>query len=192
MSTKTGANIQNRAVRLIEQGIEQAGSSKLFVTITRPKGTDRDELACEGVSRKLREGAAVVEVYDSMTPRAFIGAICRALGEAEKGSLDQALNRAIASLIEKPKTLVIEEANYLGVKSMNQLVHINNRARVGMVLMGTEELYFAIERPMLQRVRSRLRQSLSLDDYVDKEPEPEGSKAKKVLKGKFGKAGSGQ
>ncbi len=194
MNTKNVAGFQNRTARQIEQGIEQARSSKLFVIVARPKGADRHELASECVSEKLSEAVAVVEAYDSITARGFIGAICRALGEADKGTLDQALNRAIAGLVERPKVLVIEEANYLEVKSLNQLVHINNQARVGVVLMGTDDLYLSIERPALQRVRSRLKRSISIDEFIDTEAgtEPEGAGKKKVLKGQFGKAGSGQ
>ena len=199
MSREYLATSREEAVGLIRRGLEEARSSKMFVMITGPVGMDRNKLAYQAADRKAREVMVSVEAYESIRPRGLIGAICRALGEADKGTLDQALSRVIASLVEKPKLLVIDEANYLPVQSLNQLVHINNRAKVGIVLMGTDDLYFVIERPIVERVRSRLKQTICLDEYMMQEaeagpePEPEG-RGKKVLK--FGKraskAGSGR
>lgn len=157
------------AAKLISHGLVEASKSRKFVTIVGPTGIGKSMLTHHFAKKKTRGGMVVVEAYDTMTPRAFLGAICRALGEPDTGSLDHLINRVSASLVEMPRLIAVDEANFLTYPSINHLIYIYNQAKVGMILVGTSELEQVMTEPKLARVRSRLKLAINLDLMTDDE-----------------------
>lgn len=150
------------SAKLIQHGLAEANDSRKFVSIVGPSGMGKTLIARHFANRDSRGGMIIVEAYDGMTPRAFLAAICRALGDVDSGSKDALLRRVEGLLAEQPRLLAIDEANFLKYESINHLVTIWNKARNAIVLLGTEELDRAIRSSQLQRVHSRLKVSINL------------------------------
>ncbi|MGA9768750.1 MAG: ATP-binding protein [Blastocatellia bacterium] len=150
------------AAKLIQHGLAEANDSKMFVDIVGPSGMGKTLLTRHFANQNTRGGMLIVEAYDGITPRAFLSAICRALGDIDTGSKDILIQRAKGVLAEQPRLLAIDEANFLKSESINHLVHIWNQAGNGIVLIGTEELAQTIRSSKLQRVHSRLKLSINL------------------------------
>ena len=159
----SGIDEEIASAKLIQHGLAQASSSKKFVTIIGPSGMGKSLLARHFANNRTRGGMVIVESYDGMTPRAFLGAICRALGEPDTGSLDHLINRVSASLVEMPRLVAVDEANFLTYPSINHLIYIYNQAKMGVILVGTSELEQVMTEPKLARVRSRLKLAINLD-----------------------------
>ncbi|HKQ06635.1 MAG TPA: ATP-binding protein [Blastocatellia bacterium] len=157
------------SARLIQHGLAEAYSSRQFVTIIGPSGMGKTIIAKHFANLNTRGGMIIVEAYDGMTPRAFLAAICSALGDIDTGSKDALIKRARGLLAEQPKLLAIDEANFLRDESINHLVHIWNQAKSGIVLLGTQELELSIRSSKLQRVQSRLKVSITLGVLSDEE-----------------------
>jgi DNA transposition AAA+ family ATPase len=157
------------AAKLIQHGLAQAHESQKFAVIVGQSGMGKSLLMRHFANLRTRGGMVMVEAYDGMTPRAFLAAICRALGEVDTGSKDLLLSRVAGLLAEQPKLLAIDEANFLTEQSINHLVYIWNQANIGIALLGTEELDRVIKSSKLQRVRSRLKLTVSLSGLSDEE-----------------------
>lgn len=195
MNKEQRLKAQREALGLIERGLREVRMTRQLVTITGPSVARRALLEEQLRREKATNEVVIIDVYDGMRPRAFMGAICRALGsgDGEYGSLDGTMKVVIASLQFEPKMLVIDEAGFLTDASLNQLVHINNNAKAGIVLMGSEELNQLIKRAGLERLRSRMRQAILLEELVEEGMEivQEEVREQKVVKGAFGQGGKG-
>ncbi len=150
------------AAKLVQHGLAEAHDSRMFVDIVGPSGMGKTLITRHFANQNARSGMVIVESYDGITPRAFLAAICRALGDIDTGSKDLLIQRVRGLLAEQPRLLAIDEANFLKIESINHLVHIWNQAKNGVVLIGTEELAQTIRSSKLQRVHSRLKLSISL------------------------------
>lgn len=157
------------AAKLIQHGLAEANNSKKFVTIVGPSGMGKSLLVRHFANSRTRGGMVIVEAYDGMTPRAFLAAICRALGDVDTGSKDALLTRVAGLLAEQPRLLAIDEANFLKAESINHLVFIWNQANTGIAMLGTDELDRTIKSSGLQRVRSRLKLAITLGGLSDDE-----------------------
>jgi len=157
------------AAKLIQHGLVEANDSKMFVDIVGPSGMGKTLITRHFANRNTRGGMVIIEAYDGMTPRAFLSAICRALGDIDTGSKDALMQRAKGLLAEQPRLMAIDEANFLKIESINHLVTIWNQANTGIVLLGTEELAQTIRGSKLQRVHSRLKLSINLGTLSEDE-----------------------
>jgi DNA transposition AAA+ family ATPase len=157
------------AAKLIQHGLAEANDSRRFVSVVGPSGMGKTLISKHFANRNTRGGMVIVEAYDGMTPRAFLAAICRSLGEVDTGSKDSLLFRAAGVLAEQPRLLAIDEANFLKPESLNHLVYIWNQAQIGIVILGTEELEQSMRSARLQRIRTRLRVSINLGSLTDEE-----------------------
>jgi DNA transposition AAA+ family ATPase len=157
------------AAKLIQHGLAEANDSRKFVSVVGPSGMGKTLITKHFANRNTKGGMLIVEAYDGMTPRAFLAAICRALGDIDTGSKDALLTRTAGLLAEQPRLLAIDEANFLRDESINHLVYVWNHAQSGIVLLGTEELERAIRSSKLQRVQSRLKVSINLGTLSEDE-----------------------
>jgi DNA transposition AAA+ family ATPase len=157
------------AAKLIQYGLVEAYQSRKFVVIVGQSGVGKTLLTRHFAHSKTTGGLVVVECYDGMTPRAFLAAICAALGELEAGTKHDLLIRAAGMLSEQPKILAIDEANFISEQSINHLVYIWNQAKNGIVLLGTDELQRVVKSSRLQRVRSRMKLMITLNGLTGAE-----------------------
>lgn len=148
------------AAKLIQYGLDQAVISRKFVTVIGASGMGKTLLTRHYANARTKGGLVIVECYDGMTPRSFLAAVARALGEIDTGTVDHLITRVRGVMAEQPKLLAVDEANFLHPQSLNHLVHIHNTARTGIVLLGTEELQRIVVSSRLQRVASRMKISV--------------------------------
>ena len=151
-----------RSAKLIDLGLREAYLSRKFVLIAGPSGQGKSLLLRHYRNTTTRGDMRIVEAYDGMTARAFLAAICRALGEIDTGSVDHLIMRAAGVLAEHPRVIAIDEANFLKSQSINQLVYIYNQARMGVVLLGTRELERIAHDSDLERVQTRFKVIIQL------------------------------
>lgn len=157
------------SAKLIQAGLAEAHESRKFVGIVGPSGMGKSLLTRYYTNKNSRGGIVVIEAYDGMTAVAFLSAVCRALGDVDTGSKDALINRVASILADQPRTLAIDEANFLKEESINHLVYIWNQNNVGVVLLGTDELERTLRSSKLQRVHSRLKLIIQLDRLNDQE-----------------------
>lgn len=157
------------SAQLIQHGLVEAHRAKKFTAIILPSGMGKTLIARHLANVQVGGGIRIVESYDGMTTRAFLAAICRELGHPEKGSVDVLIRRVVGSLAEQPMLLVVDEANFLSTQSLNQLVYIYNQVRIGIALIGTEELEAIVRNSKLQRVHTRFKLWVRLGALSEKE-----------------------
>lgn len=157
------------AAKQIAMGLAEANNSQKFVGIIGPSGMGKSLLCKHFANAKTYGSTVIVEAYYGITGRAFLQTVSEALGDADRGSTDDLLKRVAGMLAEQPVLLIIDEANYLGLESLNHLVTIWNRANLGIVLMGTEELQRTVTSSELQRIRSRMKVLITLGPLNEQE-----------------------
>src|SRR6185369_6904104 len=102
-----------RSAKLVDLGLREAYMSRKFVLVAGPSGQGKSLLLRHYRNTTTRSDMRIVEAYDGMTPRAFLAAICRSLGEVDTGSVDHLINRAAGVLSEHPRVIAVDEANFL-------------------------------------------------------------------------------
>jgi DNA transposition AAA+ family ATPase len=147
---------------LLQHGLIEANDSKKFVEIIAPSGMGKTLLAKHFANTNARTGMVIVEAYDGITPRAFLSALCRALGDIDTGTKDALIWRVAGLLAEKPRLLVVDEADFLKSESHNHLVTIWNHSQNGIALLGTEVLERNLRAENLQRIRTRKRLTIKI------------------------------
>jgi DNA transposition AAA+ family ATPase len=153
-----------KSAKLIQYGLAEAHQSRKFVVIIGPSGMGKTLLTRHFANSRTKGGLILVECFDGHRPRAFLADLSEALGELTNGSIHDMIKRIVRVLKERPCPLAIDEANFLADQSINHLVYIWNQTKVGIVLLGTEELENIVKSSKLQRVRSRLKQVINLGD----------------------------
>lgn len=151
-----------RSAKLVDLGLREAYLSRKFVLVAGPSGQGKSLLLRHYRNTTTRSDMRIVEAYDGMTPRAFLAAICRSLGEIDTGSVDHLINRAAGVLSETPRVIAVDEANFLKSQSINQLVYIHNQARMGTILLGTRELERLARSSDLERMATRYKVMIQL------------------------------
>lgn len=151
-----------RSAKLIDLGLREAYMSRKFVIVGGPSGQGKSLLLHHYRNTTTRSDMRIVEAYDGMTPRSFLAAVCRSLGEIDTGSVDHLINRAAGMLAERPRTIAVDEANFLKTQSINQLVYIHNKARMGTILIGTREIERLIRFSDLERMATRYKVMIQL------------------------------
>ncbi|WP_170000325.1 ATP-binding protein [Campylobacter sp. RM9328] len=111
----------------------------------------------------------LVTAYDGMSKKELLEEMCASLGAKSTLKTQQALMRAIKEhLSHTKKVLIIDEANFMSEKSLEQIRHIQDVSGAAIILVGTERLDLQIARSH-EQVESRIRPSRALSAFGENE-----------------------
>jgi DNA transposition AAA+ family ATPase len=105
------------------------------------------------VQNKTR--AARVEVGDSWTRKTFLEKLCVELGCETRGTISQLVDRAVETLVDDDRPLIIDEADKLCDKNMIEMVRqLQEESGAPILLLGEEKLPAKIAE--VERVHNRV------------------------------------
>lgn len=87
------------------------------------------------------EDVAYIRVFEDWTPRAMLSTICRTLNGMNPGMVDRAKRIIIEELDQRPRTLLIDEADRLDIRLVEHLRDIHDETGCPVVLIGEPTLY---------------------------------------------------
>lgn len=141
----------------------KTAKQKSLMKISAPSGTGKTT-ALRIISRKLPT-TAFVTVYEEMTAKEFLEDLSVAVGIRTPQKSAKEMMRELKSwLFGHPKLIIVDEANFLKERSLEQLRHLHDLCSVGIVLAGTEALDMTIARSHPQ-VASRIRNSMLVSKF---------------------------
>lgn len=102
-----------------------------------------------------KTNAARVEVGDSWTRKVFLEKLCLELGVEPKGTIAALVDRAVETLLDDDRPLIIDEADKLVDKGMIELVRqLQEESGAPILLLGEEKLPSKLEK--VERVHNRV------------------------------------
>lgn len=101
------------------------------------------------------EDVTYIRVYEQWTARAMLATICRNLNGMNPGMVDRAKRIIIEELDQRPRTLLIDEADRLDIRLVEHLRDIHDETGCPVVLIGEPTLYAQL------KARSRIWQRVT-------------------------------
>jgi len=101
------------------------------------------------------EDVTYIRVYEDWTPRAMLAALCRNLNGMNPGVVDRAKRVIIEELDQRPRALLIDEADRLNIRLVEHLRDIHDETGCPVVLIGEPTLYAQL------KARSRIWQRVT-------------------------------
>ena len=152
------ANTENIIASVIK-----VAKQKSLMKISASSGTGKTT-ALRIIAQKI-VNSAFVTVYDGMTAKEFLEDLSISVGiKTPQKSAKDMMRELKVHLTRNNRLIIIDEANFLKERSLEQLRHINDLCSVGVVLAGTEELDMTISKSHPQ-VASRIRNSLEVKRF---------------------------
>lgn len=87
------------------------------------------------------ENTVYFRVYEGWTPSAMLGTICRELTGIQKRAVDILKRIVIEELDNRPRALLIDEADRLDIRNIEHLRDIHDETGCPIVLIGEPSLY---------------------------------------------------
>lgn len=81
----------------------------------------------------------------SFTPKVLFRKLSKELGYAGKGYVAELLDEIIDKIKDSGRLIIVDQANFLNVTSLHLLRTLYDEASIGIILLGTEELYWNIK-----------------------------------------------
>lgn len=108
---------------------------------------------------------AIVTSYDGMNQVEFLEELSIAIGMKNMLKGKKSLMRGIKNeLMNNGKIVIVDEANFLSEKSLEQLRHLHDTCGIPMILVGTEKLDLIIARSH-EQVENRIRVGLPIEPF---------------------------
>lgn len=107
----------------------------------------------------------IVTSYDGMNQVEFLEELSIAIGMKNMLKGKKSLMRGIKNeLMNNGKIVIVDEANFLSEKSLEQLRHLHDTCNIPMILVGTEKLDLIIARSH-EQVENRIRSGLPIEPF---------------------------
>jgi len=143
--------------------IIKCAKQKSFVKISAPSGTGKTT-AINIIAAKL-PATGTVTAYDGMSAKEFLEDLTLAVKIKNIAKSAKEMMRNLKEHLRTNRRLiVVDEANFIREKSLEQLRHIHDMCGIGIVLAGTEALDMTIARSHPQ-VTTRIRNSLEVKPF---------------------------
>lgn len=152
------SNTENIIATLVK-----TAKQKALTKICGKSGTGKTT-AIRAFAKKYPQ-ACIVTSYDGMSQREFLEELALSVGMRNVPKTKAALMGALKrELLSNRKIVIVDEANFLSEKSLEQIRHIHDECDIPMVLVGTERLELIIARSHPQ-VETRIRASLPIEPF---------------------------
>ena len=151
----------------IFKSIGKAIRQRALMKITARSGTGKTTAL--KAMQKTYPQMAIVTAYDGMSKRELLEKICLILNAKSVSKTQKDLMDAIkAHLSNDEKVLVIDEANFMCEKSLEQIRHIHDECGVAIILAGTEALDYQIASSH-EQVASRIKNAKEVTPFGEYE-----------------------
>jgi hypothetical protein len=158
--------VETNVAMQVRDAMKLATTLKRMVIITSPPG--------DGKTEALRHYATTAQTIfmtgrSTMNTLNMLGELAERIKVSTKNNADMILRRLIGAFSEKPRTLVIDEAQHLRVRSLDALRAIWDSCRIPIILAGNDELISTMQSDQrMQQFLSRLQhfrvQRISFED----------------------------
>jgi len=120
---------------------------------------------------KYHRTSILVNVNVTFNPKILMSELHRALGLGGHGSKNSMLKDCIAALRGTDRVVIIDEADLLGIASIELLRALHDEARIGVVMLGLPVLAEAIRgsRGELARINTRVVNFLRLESLTEED-----------------------
>lgn len=147
--------------------IYKAVKQRALMHITAKSGTGKTT-ALYAMRHKIPQ-MVLITAYDGMYAKELLEEVLYELGVKTLPKNVKDLMREIKRTLKNAKrVIVIDEANFITERSLEQLRHIHDVCDVAMIFVGTEKLEYTIARSH-EQVESRIRKSLPLRVFNETE-----------------------
>lgn len=166
--------VETRIAGLIMEHCEFALRARALVVIAGPPGNGKTTAAGEFMRRQLRGGnTAMVFITASSlsTSSSILSDIAAELGLKHRRTQAEMLGLVIAELKGHTHLLIVDDAGFLNVRTLEALRAIYDQAACGLILMGTRTLLRTFEVAPTSRLYEDLGQLFSRVDLVERIPE---------------------
>jgi DNA transposition AAA+ family ATPase len=133
LETRTWVQVQNACNTAINR-------NAIVVVYGKP-GIGKTRCLLEYVRRNTITAPVLILCSRNITPLYFVQKLARKTGLSERAVAARLEDNIAERLMRTPRPLFIDQANYLGEKSLGTICHIWEVARVPVVLAGTKSLY---------------------------------------------------
>jgi DNA transposition AAA+ family ATPase len=120
---------------------ETAVLQNLIVAVYGKPGVGKTRCLTELAVRKNTTMPVAIECSPNITVRYFAVLLAKAVGVAENRCIPELEDLVAEKLKKNPRPIIVDQANYLSHKSLGTICYIWNRARVPILLSGTQELF---------------------------------------------------
>jgi len=149
VETRTWVQVQNACSTAINENA--------IVVIYGQPGVGKSRCLREYMRRNMTTSPIHVLCSRLTTPLYFVQKIARNLGLSERIATARLEDDVAEKLVKYPRPLFIDQANYLGEKSLGTVCYIWEVARTPIVLAGTKSLYeLFITSQLTEDVRAQL------------------------------------
>ena len=165
---------ETRIAGLVMEHCEFALRRHALVVIAGPPGNGKTTAAGEFMRRQLRGGKTTmvfITATSLSTSSSILADMAAELGLKHRRTQAEMLGLVIAELKGGDFLLIVDDAGFLSVKTLEALRAIYDQAACGLILMGTRTLLRTFEVAPTSRMYEDLGQLFSRVDLVERIPE---------------------
>jgi DNA transposition AAA+ family ATPase len=133
--------VETRSWMQLQQACMTAINENVIVVVYGKPGVGKSRCLAEFSLRKMTTAPLLVECSINITTRYFAQKLAQGLGLDDRTPTARLEDMIAERLKRNPRPLFVDQANYLGEKSLGTICYIWERAKVPIVLVGTTLLY---------------------------------------------------
>lgn len=125
----------------IEYALTTAITENIIVVAYGSPGDGKSFSLQQYILDKLTTPPITILCSRNITPGYFVKRLATELGLKNIGGIPETEDRIAEALIKRKRNIFIDQANYLNERSLGTVCHIWERARIGIALVGTQQLH---------------------------------------------------
>jgi DNA transposition AAA+ family ATPase len=164
---------------------DRAISQRQIIVAYNDPGAGKTHPIQQLLHQRMKTMPIMILCSRNITTGYFVQKLAEAVGLSPHHSIPRLEDMIADKLIKNPRGIIVDQANYLSERGLGTICHIWERARVGILLTGTEDLYKLFTTSnMTQDVRAQLTSRVAWHVYLSKLSLKEG---KAILQRALGK-----
>jgi DNA transposition AAA+ family ATPase len=159
-----GSFVRTRTFFQVQKACGTALEENAIVVVYGPPGVGKSRCLLEFSVGNQRRLPISILCSRNITPKYFCEVIAAELEVPHRGASIPRIEDSIAAkLVKSPRVLFIDQANYLSEKSLGTICYVWDKARVPVVLLGTNELHnLFVTSKLTEDVRKQLSRRVAL------------------------------
>lgn len=161
--------VRTAAWHQFESGCNLAIHEKVMTVITGSPGLGKSECLKQYALKNTQTPPVVILCSPNITAGYFVKKICKLLSLNDNGTTPQLEDRICERLTDRPKAIIVDQANYLNERSLGTLCYVWEQTRTPIVLVGTKDLYeMFVKSRLTEDVRAQLLRRIDMFYFLDK------------------------